>query len=104
MTMTRTPGTAAVGRGTDPGRRRGGVRIAGFGIRLTRGAYVLAMPAVVVSALSLGAAAPGWPAALHTVGYALVLGDDGALAGVLTPAHIARASQAGALYLRGRAR
>jgi hypothetical protein len=38
------------------------------------------------------------------VGYALVLGDDGALAGVLTPAHIARASQVGALYRGGRAR
>ena len=44
------------------------------------------------------------PAALHTVGYALVLGDDGALAGVLTPAHIARAAQVGALYRGGQAR
>src|SRR5690242_8269830 len=61
MTMMRTPGTAPAGRGTDPGRRAGGVRIAGFGIRLTRGAYLLAMLAVVVSALSLGTAAPGWP-------------------------------------------
>jgi len=47
---------------------------------------------------------PAIPAALHTVGYALVLGDDGALAGVLTPAHIARASPVGALYRGGRAR
>src|SRR5262249_16376139 len=47
---------------------------------------------------------PAIPAALHTVGYALVLGDDGALAGVLTPAHIARASHVGALYRSGRAR
>jgi Zn-dependent protease len=46
---------------------------------------------------------PAVPAARHTVGYALVLGDDGALAGVLTPAHIARASQVGAIYLGGRA-
>src|SRR5262249_18073062 len=46
---------------------------------------------------------PAIPAALHTVGYALVLGDDGALAGVLTPAHIARASHVGALYRVGRA-
>jgi len=61
MTMMRTPGTAPAGRGTDPGRRAGGVRIAGFSIRLTRGAYLLAMLAVVVSALSLGTAAPGWP-------------------------------------------
>ena len=44
---------------------------------------------------------PAIPAALHTVGYALVLGDDGAPAGVLTPAHIAQASQVGVLYLDG---
>jgi Zn-dependent protease len=76
MTMMRTPGTAPAGRGTDPGRRRGGVRIAGFSIRLTRGAYILAMVAVVVSALSLGAAAPGWPAsgyAAATAGVVVLL-------------------------------
>ena len=47
---------------------------------------------------------PAVPAALHTVGYVLVLGVDGALAGVLTPTHIARAAQVGALYRGGRAR
>src|SRR5262245_38049920 len=76
MTMTRTPGTAPAGRGTDPGRRRGGVRIAGFNIRLTGGAYFLAILAVVVSALSLGAAVPGWPASAYaaaTAGVVVVL-------------------------------
>ena len=73
MTMMRTPGTAPAGRGTDPGRRRGGVRIAGFSIRLTGGAYILAMLAVVVSALSLGAAAPGWPASAYTAATAGVV-------------------------------
>jgi CBS domain-containing protein len=47
---------------------------------------------------------PAIPAALHTVGHALVLGDDGALAGVLTPADIARASPVGARYRGGRTR
>ena len=76
MTMTRMPGTAPAGRGTDPGRRKGGVRIAGFSIRLTGGAYLLAMVAVVVSALSLGAAVPGWPASAYaaaTAGVVVVL-------------------------------
>ena len=63
MTMARMPGTAPAGQGTGPGRRTGGLRFAGFSIRLTRGAYILAMLAVVVSALSLDAAAPGWPGA-----------------------------------------
>ena len=76
MTMTRMPGTAPAGRGPAPGRRRGGVRIAGFSIRLTGGAYLLAMLAVVVSALSLGAAVPGWPASAYaaaTAGVVVVL-------------------------------
>jgi Zn-dependent protease len=42
---------------------------------------------------------PGVPAALHTAGHALVLGADGAVAGVLTPADFARATQLGALHL-----
>jgi Zn-dependent protease len=43
-------------------------------------------------------------AALYTVGHALVLGDDGALLGILTPADLARARHAGALYRGGRTR
>ncbi len=41
---------------------------------------------------------PAVPAALHTAGHALVLDADGGLAGVLTPADFARASQLGALH------
>ena len=40
---------------------------------------------------------PASPAALHTAGYALVLGPSGELAGLLTPADFARAAQLGGL-------
>jgi Zn-dependent protease len=40
---------------------------------------------------------PASPAALHTAGYALVLGPSGELAGLLTPADFARATQFGVL-------
>ena len=43
---------------------------------------------------------PATPAALHTAGHALVLGADGELAGVITPADFARAAQFGALRPR----
>jgi hypothetical protein len=39
-----------------------------------------------------------------TTGHALILSGDGALAGVLTPADLARAAQVGALYRGRRAR
>jgi len=73
MTMTRTPGTAPAGQGTGSGRRRNGVRIAGFSIRLTAGAYVLAMLAVVISTLSLRAAAPGQPVGAYAAATAGVV-------------------------------
>lgn len=41
---------------------------------------------------------PSTPAAIHTAGHALVLGEDGTALGVLTPADFARASQFGALH------
>jgi len=72
-TATRTPGAAPAGQGTDPGGRRGGVRIAGLSIRLTTGAHILAMLAVVVSALSLRAAAPGWHAGAYAAATAGVV-------------------------------
>ncbi|MGH3068025.1 MAG: site-2 protease family protein [Streptosporangiaceae bacterium] len=40
---------------------------------------------------------PASPAALHTAGYALVLGPSGELAGLLRPADFARAAQVGGL-------
>jgi Zn-dependent protease len=45
---------------------------------------------------------PRIPAAVHTAGHALVLHPDGTLAGVLTPADLARATQLGALRQRNR--
>ena len=70
MTMTHTPGTAPAGQSTGPGRRASGVRIAGFNVRLTTGAYILAMLALMLSALSLRATAPGWPAGAHVAAAA----------------------------------
>jgi Zn-dependent protease len=46
---------------------------------------------------------PAVPAAVHTAGHALVLGPEGELAGVLTPADLARAAQLGALRQRAAA-
>jgi Zn-dependent protease len=45
---------------------------------------------------------PRTPAAVHTAGHALVLGPDRMLAGVVTPADLARATQLGALRQRTR--
>jgi Zn-dependent protease len=46
---------------------------------------------------------PAVPAAVHTAGYALVLGPEGELAGVVTPADLGRAAQLGALRQRSAA-
>jgi Zn-dependent protease len=60
--MTRSPRTGSAGSGPGPGRRPSGFRIAGITVRLTIGAYLLAMAVVLVGALTLPATAPGWPA------------------------------------------
>ena len=73
MTMPCPRGSAPTGQGTGPGRRAGGVRVAGFAIRLTAGAYLLATLAVVVSTLNLRAAAPGWPAGAYAAATAGVV-------------------------------
>ncbi len=73
MTMTRMPGTAPAGQGNDPGRRASGMRIAGFSVRLTTGAYILAVLAAVASALSLRAAAPGWTSVAYAAATAGVV-------------------------------
>ena len=49
------------------------MRVAGFAIRLTAGAYLLATLAVVVSTLNLRAAAPGWPAGAYAAATAGVV-------------------------------
>ena len=73
MTMPSPRGSAPAGRDTGPGRRAGGMRIAGFSIRLTAGAYLLATLAVVVCTLTLRAAAPGWPAGAYAAATAGVV-------------------------------
>jgi Zn-dependent protease len=71
VTMTHLPDTgpadggAGPGGSEGPGRRRGGLRIGGFTIRLTAGGYVLATLAAAVGALTLPAAAPGRPTAAY---------------------------------------
>lgn len=67
MTMTSMPGTTPNGQDTDPRSRPGGMRIAGFSIRLTPGAYILAILVAVASALRLRAVVPGWPAGAYAV-------------------------------------
>lgn len=67
MTMTSMPGTTPSGQGAEPGRRAGGMRIAGFSVRLTTGAYILALLAAFASALGLRAVVPGWPAGAYAV-------------------------------------
>jgi Zn-dependent protease len=75
MTLMRTPDTAPGGQDPEPGRPASGMRIAGFTIRLTTGAYFLAMLAGVASALGLREAAPGWPVGAYfaaTVGVVVL--------------------------------
>ena len=62
--MTRPPRSAQAGPGsgaTGGGRNPSGLRIAGFTIRLTAGAYLLALLVVLAAAMGLPAVAPGWP-------------------------------------------
>ena len=70
MSITRSPDTrdgpgSGPGTGAGPGTPRGGLRLAGFPVRLTPGAQLLAMLTVLASALLLPDLAPGWSA----VGY-----------------------------------
>lgn len=84
MTMTHPPATAPTDRPPDSGSTghppgpasRGGLRIAGIGVRLTPGAYLLGAVAAGFSALTLPAAAPGRPASDYlaaTAGVIVVL-------------------------------
>jgi Zn-dependent protease len=64
LTMTRPPRSAQAGPGsgaTGGGRDPGGLRIAGFSIRLTAGGYLLALLVVLAAAMGLPAISPGWP-------------------------------------------
>ena len=67
MSITRSPDTrdgpgSGPGTGAGPGTPRGGLRLAGFPVRLTPGAQLLAMLTVLASALILPDLAPGWSA------------------------------------------
>lgn len=76
MTMMHLPETtAADGRSGSgdpqrPGGRKRGLRIAGVTIRLTIGGYVLATLTAAAGALTLPAAAPGWPAGAYLIATA----------------------------------
>jgi Zn-dependent protease len=76
VTMMHLPETtAADGRSGSgdpqrPGDRKRGLRIAGVTIRLTAGGYVLATLTAAAGALTLPAAAPGWPAGAYLVATA----------------------------------
>ena len=77
MSITRSPDTARGGpeTGSGPGRSRGGLRLAGFRVRLTIGAQLLAMLTVLASALILPDFAPGLPTAAYLAATAaLVVG------------------------------
>jgi len=120
VTETRTREHASgPGGGPDPGRANRDGRASGLNIRIIPGGYLLAAFAAVVSGLSLPRTGPdggrivraltwartGNPAKADLVAAragqgALVLGPDGELAGVVTPADLARAAQLGALRQR----
>jgi Zn-dependent protease len=79
--MTRSPRTGSAGSGPGSGRGPSGFRIAGVTVRLTIGAYLLAMGVVLVGALALPGAAPGWsPLAYLAVTAGLVVGFLASLA------------------------
>jgi len=65
VSITRSPDSTRSGAGSGPGRPRGGFRLAGFAVRLTLGAQVLAMLTVLAGALVLPDVAPG----LRVVAY-----------------------------------
>ena len=75
MSITRSPDSTRSGPGAGPGRPRGGLRLAGFTVRLTLGAQLLAMLTVLAGALVLPDIAPGLPAVAYLAATAtLVIG------------------------------
>jgi Zn-dependent protease len=77
VSITRSPDStrSGPGAGSGPGRPRGGLRLAGFAVRLTLGAQLLAMLTVLVGALVLPDVAPGLPAVAYLAATAtLVIG------------------------------
>jgi Zn-dependent protease/CBS domain-containing protein len=79
-----------------PPARRGSLRVSDVATPI--GQVVTTTPDEPLDRLvSRLAVRPATPAAVYTAGHALVLGPDGAPAGVLTPADFGRAAQFGAL-------
>jgi Zn-dependent protease len=77
VSITRSPDSTRSGPGGSPGRGtpRGGFRLAGFAVRLTLGAQLLAMLTVLAGALVLPDVAPGRPAVAYLAATAaLVIG------------------------------
>jgi Zn-dependent protease len=84
VSITRSPGSirSGPGPGAGPGRPRGGFRLAGFAVRLTLGAQLLAMLAVLAGTLVLPDVAPGLPAVAYLAATAaLVIGFLASLIG-----------------------
>ena len=79
-----------------PPERRSEVRLSDAGTHVSNLVTTTA-DELLTSLLERMAARPSSPAGLFTIGHALVLAPDGTLAGVITPADIARASQLGSL-------
>src|SRR5215472_13184823 len=75
VSITRSPDSTRSGPGTGPGRgrRRAGVRLAGFAVRLTLGAQLLAMLTVLAGALVLPDVAPGLPAVAYLAATAVLV-------------------------------
>ena len=73
MSITRSPDSTRSGAGSGPGRPRGGFRLAGFAVRLTLGAQVLAMLTVLAGALVLPDVAPGLPVVAYLAATAVLV-------------------------------
>ena len=84
MSITRSPDStrSGPGAGSGPGRPRGGFRLAGFAVRLTLGAQLLAMLTVLAGALVLPDVAPGLPAVAYLTATAVLV--IGFLASLIT--------------------
>src|SRR5499427_8679216 len=84
VSITRSPDSTRSGPGAapGPGRPRGGLRLAGFQVRLTLGAQLLVMLTVLAGAFVLPDLAPGLPAVAYLAATAVLV--IGFLASLIT--------------------